>query len=161
MVEDALISQAQQTLETQQTAAALHEQLQNAQQVILAAAEDNAAYHTILTDPQLLARYTNDFFGPNGPYPVELPQDRLAAEVAYGESGGQMPAPRTTPSLPAPVYERPQLDVQPPGDSYAGGVGDSLSTFSALFDRDPVAAAQYLYQNVTPDAFRTRQLIGE
>lgn len=168
VVEDALIDQARQTLETRQAAASLHEtasslqeQLQNAQQVILAAAEDNAAYHTILTDPQLLARYTNDFFGPNGPYPVELPQDRLAAEVQYGETVGQMPAPRSVAALPQATYERPQLDVQAPGDQYSGGSGDALSTFSALFDWDPAAAAAFLYGNVTPDAFRGRQLIGE
>lgn len=173
VVEDALIDQARQTLETRQAAAQLQEQLQNAQQVILAAAEDNAAYHTILTDPQLLASYTNEFFGPNGVVPVELPRDRLAAEVAYGESGQQMPAPRSMTQLPpAPVqepvqhepqpqaYARPQLDVPVPGEQYAGGAGDALRSFSQLFDSDPVAAAQFL-SRMSPDAFRSRILISE
>lgn len=166
VVEDALIDQARQTLETRQAAGQIQEQLQNAQQVLLAAAEDNAAYHTILTDPKLLAQYVNDFFGPNGVYPVELPKDRLAAEVAYGESGAQLPAPRSGVQLPPAqsepmAYERPQLDVPAPGTQSVYGSNDALSTFSQIFDRDPAAAADYLYRNMTPDAFRTRQLIAE
>lgn len=171
MVEDALIDQARQTLETRQVAQQLNDQLLDAQRVILAAAEDNAAYHTILTDPQLLARYTNEFFGPDGVYPVELPRDRLAAEVALGESGQQMPAPRSQYVLPEapqpqyqaeePVYQRPQLDIPAPSQQPSGNPGDALSTFSALFDRDPAAAAQFLYSSVPPEAFRYRQLIAE
>ncbi|MEB3320503.1 MAG: hypothetical protein VKI63_06145 [Cyanobium sp.] len=198
MVEDALIDQARQTLESRQSAQQLQEQLADAQQVILAAAEDNAAYHTILTNPELLARYTNEFFGPEGVYPVELPRDRLAAEVAYGESGQQMPAPRAMTGAPqfplqaapqpqfqaeaaprpefqaeasgaqfrrqpeAPIaYERPQLDIRPPQQQASGTPGDALATFSALFDRDPAAAAQFLATGVPPEAFRYRQFIGE
>ena len=33
--------------------------------------QEHKAYETILTDPDVLADYTCEFYGPNGPYPVE------------------------------------------------------------------------------------------
>ena len=36
--------------------------------------EEHKAYETILTDPDVLADYTCEFYGPNGPYPVEEDQ---------------------------------------------------------------------------------------
>ena len=44
--------------------------LESAKTVINAAAEDNAAYHDD-DESDLLSEYVNDFFGPEGPYPVE------------------------------------------------------------------------------------------
>lgn len=100
MVEDALLRQAQQTLELTQQAQVLQQNLQNAHTLITAAAEDNAAYHTVLSSPPLLAQYATEFFGPGGPGELpqapapETPRDRLAAEVAYGEASGRMLPPR-------------------------------------------------------------------
>ena len=34
-------------------------------------AQEHQAYEAILTDPDILADYTCEFFGPNGPYPVD------------------------------------------------------------------------------------------
>lgn len=116
MVEDALLAQARQTAEALQGLQTIQQQLQNSHTVIEAAAEDNAAYHTLMTNPDLLADYVNEFFGPEGPYPTELPQDRLAAEVAVNERRFA-PAPAT--------YQRPQLDMPAP-DVQAGGGGDEL-----------------------------------
>jgi hypothetical protein len=100
VVEDALLRQARQTLDLTAQAQHLQANLQNAHTLIAAAAEDNAAYHTILSDPQVLDAYNQEFFGPGGPraQPAaptpEGPRDRLAAEVAYGEARGQMLPPR-------------------------------------------------------------------
>ena len=55
VVEDALLAQAQQTAEMMQQVEALGSQIENAQKVIDAAAEDNAAYHVMLTNPDMLA----------------------------------------------------------------------------------------------------------
>jgi hypothetical protein len=38
-------------------------------------AQEHRAYEAILTDPDILADYTCEFFGPNGPYPVEQETD--------------------------------------------------------------------------------------
>ena len=34
----------------------------------------------MLTDPDVLADYVNDFFGPEGPYPTETPEETAARE---------------------------------------------------------------------------------
>ena len=152
MVEDALLSQARQTAEVAQQLQTIQEQLQNSHIVIQAAAEDNAAYHTMLTNPDMLSDYVNEFFGPGGPYPVELPQDRLAAEVAANER-------RFAPAPAAPAYQRPQLDMPAP-DVQAGGGDDFWAAFSQLSERNPAAAWQMLSQ-ASPEALRSKVLVSE
>lgn len=153
-MEDALLNQAQQRVEAVNQIGAMQEQLQQAAEVIVRAAEDNAAYHNLLTNPELLAEYVTKLFAPDGPYPTELPQDRLAAEVAMNEEYGQRWSAPT-------AYERPQLDIPAPGVQNGSGTGDFYSTFSQLMDTNPVAAAQYLSTYGTPDALRSKMLISE
>ncbi len=117
--------------------------------VINAAAEDNAAYHTMMTDPDLLAEYVNEFFGPEGPYPTETAEDRLAAEVYANEA-------RYT---SAPTYERPQMDIPAPGVQ-ASESDDFWGMFSVISDRNPAAAWQMLSQ-ASPEALRSKLLISE
>jgi hypothetical protein len=151
VVEDALLAQARQTAEALQGLQTVQEQLKNSHTVIEAAAEDNAAYHTLMTNPDMLADYVNEFFGPEGPYPTELPQDRLAAEVEANERRFA-PAPAT--------YQRPQLDMPAP-DVQAGSGGDDFwATFSALSERNPAAAWQMLSQ-ASPEALRSKVLVSE
>jgi hypothetical protein len=152
VVEDALLSQARQTAEVAQQLQTIQEQLQNSHTVIQAAAEDNAAYHTMMTNPDMLSDYVNEFFGPGGPYPVELPQDRLAAEVAVNER-------RFAPAPAAPAYQRPQLDMPAP-DVQAGGGDDFWAAFSQLSERNPAAAWQMLSQ-ASPEALRSKVLVSE
>lgn len=156
VVEDALLAQAQQTAEATAQGQALQQQLQDAHAVITAAAEDNAAYHMLLTDPSLLARYVNDFYGPEGPYPVETATDRLAAEVQAAEA--QRPAPAAAP-LPA-SYQRPQLDMPAPAVQASSGGDDFWNMFSQLSDRNPAAAWQLLSQ-ASPEALRSKVLVSE
>lgn len=154
VVEDALLAQARQTAEALQHLQAFDQQLQDARTVITAAAEDNAAYHTLLSNPDLLANYVNEFFGPEGPYPTETMADRLAAEVAANEQ-------RYTPvAQPAPTFQRPQLDMPAPSVQVGGG-DDFWGTFSALMDQNPAAASQFLAQAATPEALRSKILVSE
>lgn len=134
-----------------QAAQALNAQLEEAKTVIGAAAEDNGAYHLILTNPDLLANYVTEFYGPNGPYPTETARDRLAAEV-QANSGGQMAAPR-------PAFQRPQLDMPAPGVQGRSGE-DFWATFSALGQSRPEELWKLLSQ-ATPDDLRSRVLISE
>lgn len=149
VVEDALLNQAQQTANTLQQLQQTQEQLANAQAVIKAAAQDNAAYHTMLTNPDVLAQYVGDFFGPNGPYPTELPQDRLAAEVAANEQRYQ----------PMPTFQRPQMEMPAP-DVQASGNSDFWNTFSAISDRNPADAWKIL-MNARPEDLRAKVLVSE
>ena len=45
-----------------------------------AAGEERAAMNVMLTDPDVLADYVNEFFGPEGPYPTETPEETAARE---------------------------------------------------------------------------------
>lgn len=155
VVEDALLAQAQQTAEATAQWQALQQQLQEAHTVITAAAEDNAAYHMLLTDPDLLGRYVNDFYGPEGPYPVETATDRLAAEVQAAEAQRPQLAP------PAPAgYQRPQFDMPAPAVQASSGGDDFWNMFSQLSDRNPAAAWQLLSQ-ASPEALRSKVLVSE
>ena len=152
VVEDALLAQAKQTAEALSQLQTIQGQLQNSHTVIEAAAEDNAAYHTLLTSPDVLADYVNEFFGPEGPYPTELPQDRLAAEVAANER-------RFAPA--APTYQRPQMEMPAPDVQASNGGGDDFwATFSAISERNPAAAWQMLSQ-ASPEALRSKVLVSE
>lgn len=151
VVEDALLAQAQQTAQAMSQLQGIQEQLKNSHTVIEAAAEDNAAYHTLLTNPDVLAEYVNEFFGPQGPYPTELPQDRLAAEVAANER-------RFAPV--AATYQRPQMEMPAPDVQAATGGDDFWATFSAISERNPAAAWQMLSQ-ASPEALRSKVLVSE
>ena len=158
VVEDALLSQAQQTAQALQQLQAIGQQLNEAHTVITAAAEDNAAYHTLLTDPDLLADYVNDFYGPQGPYPTETAQDRLAAEV-YANENRMAPAPQPLPQA-APSYRRPQMEMPAPDVQAASGGDEFWAAFSQLSDRNPAAAWQLLSQ-ASPEALRSKVLVSE
>ena len=57
---------------------ALIEQVQRGQSMTLmlqAAGEERTAMNLMLTDPDVLADYVNDFFGPQGPYPTETTEE--------------------------------------------------------------------------------------
>lgn len=154
VVEDALLAQARQSAELGQQLQGIQQNLANSHDVIRAAAEDNAAYHLLLTDPDLLANYVNDFYGPSGPYPVETAHDRLAAEVRAGERYYA----DTQPQLPS--YQRPQLDMPAPDVQAAPGGNDFWSVFSQVSDRNPALAWQVLSQ-ATPEALRSKVLVSE
>lgn len=148
-MEDALLTQAQQTVDALTRIEQLEQTIEDARTVIVAAAEDNAAYHTILTSPETLANYTKEFFGPNGPHPVETEMDRLAAEVAMNEARYVQPQ----------QFARPQMEMPNPGVQ-GGSSGDFMATFSRLYDNNPSAAAQYLL-TATPDDLRSKLLVRE
>jgi hypothetical protein len=164
VVEDALINQAKQSHELGQQAQQIMAALEEAKLVIGAAAEDNAAYHTLLTEPNLLSDYVIDFFGENGPYPVETPRSQLAAEVAAAEAAyaPQLQA-MVTPSAQVipqqPAFQRPQLDMPAPGAQSSRG-SDFWDTFEQVSASNPGALYQLLSQ-ASPDDLRSRILIAE
>ena len=174
VVEDALINQAKETAKSLTQVEKLSKSIEGAKKVVKAAAEDNAAYHVMLTNPDMLSEYVNEFFGPNGPHPVELPQDRLAAEVAANEARTQQAqfapqpqvAPRASQEAPKqaaqgkqPAFRRPQMDMPAPG-TQAAKQGDFWAAFSNLSDKNPAAAWQVLSQ-ASPDQLRSKVLVSE
>ena len=173
VVEDALINQAQETAKSLEQVEKLTKTVEGAKKVVKAAAEDNAAYHVMLTNPDMLSEYVNEFFGPQGPHPVELPQDRLAAEVAANEARSQQatfaPTQQAAPQAPQeapkqeaakqPTFQRPQMDMPAPG-TQASAQGDFWAAFSNLSDKNPAAAWQVLSQ-ASPEQLRSKVLVSE
>lgn len=131
-----------------------NEQLQQAVGLLQELADEHRAYEKILTDPDVLADYTCEFFGENGPYPI--PDE----EVGYGQAPQMMQAPQAPQAAPQ-QYMRPEMPV-PPQPQPQGNPADFWNSFGNLADRDPANAWRYLnaaQQN--PEVFRSKMLVME
>ena len=139
-------------------------QLQEAVGLLKEMSEEHKAYETILTDPDVLADYTCEFYGPNGPYPVEeepvgqvvgnqgITQQQQAAALQQQQAAAAQADPR---------FARPQMPV-PPQPQAPENNGDFWNNFGALTDKDPANAWRYLNQaQQTPDIFRNKMLVME
>ena len=144
-IEDALITTNQQLTE----AVGLLQEMSN----------EHKAYEQILTDPDVLADYTCEFFGPEGPYPVEEDQPAYGAPQAPTFAGQQLQNPQAQAQAQAPV--RPDMPV-PPAPQAPADAGDFWKDFGGAADRDPQNAWRYLnaaQQN--PEIFRQKLLVME
>ena len=144
-IEDALITTNQQLTE----AVGLLQEMSN----------EHKAYEQILTDPDVLADYTCEFFGPEGPYPVEEDQPAYGAPQAPTFAGQQLQNPQAQAQAQAPV--RPDMPV-PPAPQAPADAGDFWKDFGGAADRDPQNAWRYLnaaQQN--PEVFRQKLLVME
>ena len=139
-------------------------QLQEAVGLLKEMSEEHKAYETILTDPDVLADYTCEFYGPNGPYPVEeepvgqvvgnqgITQQQQAAALQQQQAAAAQADPR---------FARPQMPV-PPQPQAPENTGDFWNNFGALTDKDPANAWRYLNQaQQSPDIFRNKMLVME
>tara|TARA_B100000900_G_scaffold46068_1_gene34317 strand:- start:264 stop:1265 length:1002 start_codon:yes stop_codon:yes gene_type:complete len=114
---------------------------------------EHKAYEQILTDPDVLADYTCEFFGPNGPYPVEEEQ------AGYANQGVQQRPLAGQPQAQAQAPARPEMPV-PPQPQAPRNAGDFWNDFGTAADRDPQNAWKYLnaaQQN--PEVFRQKLLV--
>ena len=130
---------------------------------------EHKAYEQILTNPDVLADYTCEFFGPNGPYPVSQ-----QGQAPQGQQVGQQfqnadrphtiptaPAPAAKPATTAPAPQRPSMPA-PPSPQPQGTPQDFWNNFGSAADRDPQNAWRYLnaaQQN--PEVFRNKLLVME
>ena len=136
-IEDALITTNQQLNE----AVNLLEELSN----------EHKAYESILTDPDILADYTCEFFGENGPHPVE---DEVPAYPQGMQVGQQLQQQAVAP-------ERPSMPV-PPQPQQPANSGDFWNNFGNVADRDPQNAWRYLNSaQQNPQIFRDKLLVME
>jgi hypothetical protein len=99
----------------------------------------------MLTNPDVLADYVNEFFGPQGPYPTETPDEtqvrqqtearaQFEAEIQAQEQG-QVPQ----------NFQRPQMDMPTPGRQ-VNQANDFWGSFSEMMDSSPENAWRYLSQ---------------
>ena len=127
---------------------ALIEQVQRGQSMSLmleAAGEERAAMNLMLTDPDVLADYVNDFFGPNGPYPT--PTESEAREIAEYQARQQFEAEiqaQEQGRVPE-SFQRPEMNMPTPGRQ-VNAANDFWGGFSQMMDQNPENAWQYLSQ---------------
>lgn len=124
-----------------------------------AASEERAAMNIMLTDPDVLADYTNGFFGPDGPYPTptaaervaideHLAREQFANEIAQQEERG-------VPSN----FQRPVMDMPTPGRQ-ENAANSFWGDFSQLMDNNPENAWQYL-SGAPAQAFQSKMLVQD
>ena len=108
-----------------------------------------------MTDPDVLADYTCEFFGKNGPYPIPEKQ-----QPTYQQVGQQTPqtAPQQA-AQQAPQFQRPEMPV-PPQPQAPENAGDFWNNFGNIAERDPQNAWRYL-NTQTPETFRQKMLVME
>jgi len=141
---------------------ALIEQVQRGQSqslMLTAAGEERAAMNLMLTDPDVLADYVNDFYGPNGPYPTETSEEQhnreqwearaqFEAEIEAQEMG----------HVPA-AFQRSVMEMPTPGRQQ-NPANDFWGGFSELMDQNPENAWQYLAQ-AQPGMLSTKMLVQD
>jgi hypothetical protein len=135
-VEDALIAR--------------YEQLTEAVNLLQELSQEHAAYEAILTDPDILADYTCEFFGPNGPYPVEEKQAQVMA-MQQQQQAVMQPTGFDRPAMPVPPQPQGNVDTQ-----------NFWDNFGNVADRDPANAWRYLSMaQQNPSVFRQKLLVME
>ena len=141
---------------------ALIEQVQRGQHQSLmleAAGEERAAMNLMLTDPDVLADYVNDFYGPEGPYPTLTESE--AAEVAEYQARAQFEAEleaQEQRNVPA-NFARPEMEMPTPGRQ-VNPANDFWGSFSDMMDNNPENAWQFLSQ-APGQAFQTKMLVQD
>ena len=131
-----------------------HQQLNEAVTLLQELSNEHAAYEQILTDPDVLADYTCEFFGENGPHPVEDDEPTYGSGMTVGQQFQQV-----APQQVAP--QRPTMPI-PPQPQAPSNAGDFWNSFGNLADRDPANAWRYLNSaQQSPEIFRNKLLVME
>ena len=127
--------------------------------LIQAAGEERAAMNLMLTDPDILADYVNDFYGPEGPYPT--PTERELAEMQQYEAAQQFENEiyqqemNTVPE----AFQRPQFDM-PARNFQSEGAANFWAGFGQMMDNRPEDAWKVLSQ-ADPRAFQQKLLVQD
>jgi len=149
----------QYSCELEDAVTATNGQLQEAAGLLQELSSEHKVYERILTDPDVLADYTCEFFGENGPYPV--PQ-RQAAPVTqqYANAPQVTGQPNVTGQAPA-APQRPEMPV-PQQPMRQANPTDFWNNFGSAADRNPQEAWKYLNAaQQDPEIFRQKLLVME
>ena len=124
-----------------------------------AAGEERAAMNTMLTNPDVLADYVNGFFGPDGPYPTETPEETAQREAyeAHAQFANEIEQQEQR-SVP-PNFQRPEMDMPTPGRAQAPQ-RSFWGDFSSIMDNNPEQAWQFL-SGAPAQAFQSKMLVQD
>ena len=127
---------------------ALIEQVQRGQSMNLmleAAGEERTAMNIMLTDPDVLADYVNEFFGPEGPYPTETAEEQNAREQYEARAQFEAEIEAQEMGRVPQQFQRPVQDMPTPGRQ-VNAANDFWGSFSEIMDNSPENAWKYLAQ---------------
>ena len=110
-----------------------------------AAGEERAAMNVMLTDPDVLADYVNDFFGPEGPYPTETPEETATREQYEARAQFEAEIEAQEQGRVPQQFQRPVQEMPTPGRQQAQAQ-DFWGSFSEMMDSSPENAWRYLSQ---------------
>jgi len=142
---------------------ALIEQVQRGNSLNLmlsAAGEERAAMNMMLTDPDVLADYVNDFYGPNGPYPTETAEEAATSQQAAYRAQFEAEIEAQARNDVPPNFQRPQMEMPGRGQPAQNAAGNFWGDFSQLMDQNPENAWQYLAQ-APQGALQAKMLIQD
>ena len=124
-----------------------------------AAGEERAAMNLMLTDPDVLADYVNDFYGPNGPYPT--PTTAEAQQIAEYQARQQFEAEimaQEQGRVPE-AFQRSQMSMPTPGRQ-VNAANDFWGNFGSMMDNNPEDAWKYL-SSAPGAAFQSKMLVQD
>ena len=133
-----------------------------------AAGKERQAMNTMLTNPDVLADYVNDFFGPKGPYPTLTNDEKreLAARQKQAQRQqrrnqleAEMYGMERQNSVP-PAFKRPEGHAMPRPSKEAQGVQNFWNGFSSVMDNNPENAWKFLAQ-ADPRALQGKMLVQD
>jgi len=130
-VEDALIEQVQRG--------------NSMNHMLEAAGEERQAMNIMLTNPDVLADYVNDFFGPEGPYPTETPEETYAREQYEARAQFEAEIEAQEMGRVPQQFQRPVQDMPTPGRA-VNQANDFWGGFSQMMDNNPEDAWKFLAQ---------------
>ncbi len=140
--------------ELEDAVGATNAQLTEAAGLLQELSQEHKVYERILTDPDILADYTCEFFGENGPYPV--PEGRVAPQ---GQQFANVPQVTGQPQVTAP--QRPEMPI-PPQPQRPADPNAFWNNFGSAADRNPAEAWKYLnVAQQNPEVFRQKLLVME
>ena len=115
--------------------------------------------NVMLTNPDVLADYVNEFFGPEGPYPTETEEETVARQqIEARQQFEQEIEAQEQNSIPQ-NFQRPQMDIPTPG-RHAGEAQDFWGSFSEMMDSSPEHAWKYL-SSAPQGALQAKALIQD
>jgi hypothetical protein len=126
-----------------------------------AAGEERAAMNHMLTDPDILADYVNDFYGPNGPYPTETAEEAAASQQAAYRAQFEAEIESQARNDVPPNFQRPQMEMPQRGEAAPQNPTSAFwGDFSQLMDQNPENAWQYLAQ-APQGALQSKMLVQD
>ncbi len=130
-VEDALIEQVQRG--------------NSMNHMLEAAGEERGAMNLMLTDPDVLADYVNDFFGPEGPYPTETAEETALRQNYEARQQFEQEILAQEQGRVPQQFQRPVQEMPTPGRQ-VNEANDFWGNFSEMMDASPENAWKYLSQ---------------